>query len=70
LTEHQSLSDYYTKNETSSATEIQTALNGKQPTGNYLTAHQSLSNYYTKSETSSNVEISTALNLKQDKLTD
>ena len=56
-----SLSNYYTKNETSSATEIQEALNN---------VSVDLSEYYTKSETSSNAEISTALNLKQDKLTD
>lgn len=32
------LTAYYTKSETSSAAEIGTALEGKQPTGNYLTA--------------------------------
>lgn len=32
------LTAYYTKSETSSATEISTALEGKQPAGNYLTA--------------------------------
>ena len=32
------LSDYYTKSETSSATEIGTALEGKQPVGSYLSA--------------------------------
>lgn len=32
------LTAYYTKTETSSAAEISTALEGKQPTGNYLTA--------------------------------
>lgn len=35
-----SLSDYYLKTETSSATEIQTALDGKQPTGNYALVSQ------------------------------
>lgn len=32
------LTSYYTKSETSSAAEISTALEGKQPAGNYLTA--------------------------------
>lgn len=32
------LTAFYTKSETSSAAEISTALDGKQPTGNYLTA--------------------------------
>lgn len=32
------LTAFYTKSETSSATEINTALDGKQPAGNYLTA--------------------------------
>ncbi len=41
LTAHQSLANYYTKNE---------ADNAFQPKGNYLTAHQSLANYYTKNE--------------------
>ena len=40
LTEHQSLSDYYLKSETSSAVEIQTALDGKQPTGDYALVSQ------------------------------
>ena len=35
LTEHQSLSDYYMKSETSSASEIQNALDEKQPSGDY-----------------------------------
>ena len=35
-----SLSDYYTKSETSSAVEIQTALDGKQPTGDYALTSQ------------------------------
>ena len=35
-----SLSDYYVKSETSSATEIQTALDGKQPTGDYALTSQ------------------------------
>lgn len=56
-----SLSDYYTKSETSSAAELQTAFNN---------VSVDLSEYYTKSETSSASEISTALALKQDKLTD
>ena len=66
------LTAYYTKSETSSATEIGTALAGKQPTGNYLTAETEpafaamsadivvdgdLTAYYTKSETSSATEI-------------
>lgn len=36
--ENSDLTAYYTKSETSSATEIGTALDGKQPAGNYLTA--------------------------------
>lgn len=35
-----SLSDYYVKTETSSATEIQNALDGKQPTGDYALTSQ------------------------------
>ena len=75
LTEHQSLSNYYTKSETSGKTEIDNALNLKAdkseiptvPTNvsafandaGYLTQHQSLDNYYTKSQTDSLVELST-----------
>ena len=48
LTEHQSLSNYYTKS------EIDAELDGKSDVNHthnqYLTEHQSLSNYYTKSE--------------------
>lgn len=77
--ENGDLSAYYTKSETSSATEISTALEGKQPTGNYLTAETEpafaamsadivvdgdLTAYYTKSETSSSTEIGTAFNGK------
>lgn len=36
--EEDALTAYYTKTETSSAAEISTALEGKQPAGNYLTA--------------------------------
>lgn len=74
LTAHQSLSDYYQKNETSSKQEISDALDDKLDktqsgdfypmTGNpsgFLTAHQSLSNYYQKNETSSKQEIQAAL---------
>lgn len=35
-----SLSDYYVKSETSSSAEIQTALDGKQPTGDYALVSQ------------------------------
>lgn len=67
------LTAYYTKSETSSATEIGTALEGKQPAGNYLTTETEpafasmsadivvdgdLTAYYTKSETSSATELS------------
>ena len=45
------VSSYYTKNETSSAAEIETALEN---------VSDSLTAYYTKSETSSAAEISTA----------
>ena len=69
------LTAYYTKSETSSATEIGTALEGKQPAGNYLTAEtepafaamsadivvdDDLTAYYTKSETSSATELADA----------
>lgn len=66
LTEHQSLADYYTKNEVDTAIEnVEVDLTGyatedwvkKQ---NYLTEHQSLANYYTKSEVDeaiSNIEV-------------
>ena len=57
LTEHQSLSDYYTKNETSSAIEIETALNN---------VSVDLSEYYTKSETSSAVELDAQFETKAD----
>lgn len=73
--EEDALTAYYTKNETSSATEIGTALEGKQPAGNYLTAETEpafaamsadivvdgdLTAYYTKSETSSATELADA----------
>lgn len=73
--EEDALTAYYTKSETSSATEIGTALEGKQPAGNYLTAETEpafasmsadivvdgdLTAYYTKSETSSAAEIAAA----------
>lgn len=74
LTAHQSLTNYYQKNETSSKQEISDALDDKLDktqsgnfypmTGNpsgFLTAHQSLSNYYQKNETSSKQEIQAAL---------
>lgn len=38
LTEHQSLAEYYKKNETSGAQEIADALAGKQPAGDYVTS--------------------------------
>lgn len=38
VTEHQSLENYYAKNETSSAAEIAGALDGKQPSGEYATS--------------------------------
>lgn len=71
LTEHQSLADYYTKDEVDTAienVEVDVDLTGyatedwvkKQ---NYLTEHQSLANYYTKSEVDeaiSNIEVDTS----------
>lgn len=76
------LNNFYTKSDTSSAIEIQDALDQKQPIGNYLTAeiepafaalsgnfltaHQSLADYYTKSETSSAIEIENGLLTKAD----
>lgn len=69
------LTAYYTKSETSSAAEISTALEGKQPAGNYLTAETEpafaamsadivvdgdLTAYYTKSETSSATQLADA----------
>ena len=78
LTAYPDLSGYYQKTETSSAAQIQTALSGKQPLGNYLTgeeepafaavsstfltSHQDLSGYYIKSETSSSAELSLEFN--------
>lgn len=44
------LDNYYTKEQTSGATEIQKALNAKQDMGNYA-LKSDLDNYYTKSET-------------------
>lgn len=73
--ENGDLTAYYTKSETSSAAEISTALEGKQPAGNYLTAETEpafaamsadivvdgdLTAYYTKSETSSATELADA----------
>lgn len=56
LTEHQSLSNYYTKSETSGATEISTALNAKADTATT----------YTKTETDN--AITAATSTKQDTL--
>ena len=51
------ISDFYKKSETSSAAEIETALNN---------VSVDLSEYYTKSETSSSSELSDALSAKAD----
>jgi hypothetical protein len=56
------LSNYYTKSETSGATELTTALGAKLDATAYTPTD--LSNYYTKSETSGATEISTALGEK------
>lgn len=61
------LSNYYTKSETSGATQISNALNGKLDTTAYTPTD--LSNYYQKSETSGSSQISTALNEKVDNST-
>ena len=58
-----SLSNYYTKNETSSNVELNTAFETVQSAIDDI--GNSLSDYYTKSETSSASEISIALDGKQ-----
>ena len=58
------LTDYYTKQETSGATEISSALSNKLDASAYTPTD--LSNYYTKSETSGKTELSTALSSKAD----
>ena len=60
-----SLSDYYTKNETSSAVEIDAKFETKADLSALNEVADSLSDYYLKSETSSTVEIQTALDGKQ-----
>ena len=61
LTEHQSLSDYYTKSETDDLLDTKLDVTAYTPTD--------LSNYYTKSETSGSTQISTALASKADTAT-
>ena len=57
LTEHQSLEDYYTKEEVDEAIDnvdvteqLQNYYTKEESDGKYLTEHQSLDNYYTKAE--------------------
>ena len=68
LTEHQSLSDYYTKSETSSNVELDTMFETKADLSALSTKADlsALDDYYTKNETSSAVEISNALETKRD----
>ena len=60
-----SLSDYYTKSETSSAVELDAKFETKADLSALNEVADSLSDYYTKNETSSATEIQTALNGKQ-----
>lgn len=59
------MTNYYTKSETSGATEISDALSDKLDVSAYT--QTDLTNYYTKSETSGASEIANALNDKADK---
>ena len=61
------LTNYYTKSETSGATEIAAAFNDKLDASAYTPTD--LTNYYTKSETSGATELATAFNGKQNVLT-
>ena len=58
------LSNYYTKSETSGATELTTAFGGKLDATAYTPTD--LTNYYTKSETSGATELATAFDSKLD----
>ena len=58
------LTNYYTKSETSGATELATAFGGKLDATAYTPTD--LSNYYTKSETSGATELATAFDSKLD----
>lgn len=57
-----SLSDYYTKSETSSAVELDAKFETKADLSTLNEVADSLSGYYTKSETSSATELQTAFN--------
>jgi hypothetical protein len=59
------LSNYYTKSETSGATELATAFNGKADTATTLAGY-GITDAYTKSETSGATEIQNALDGKLD----
>lgn len=69
LSSHQSLSNYYTKGETSSAAELSDAIPIKvselENDSGYLSAHQSLTAYWTKSQTSAASELSIEFNKYQ-----
>ena len=75
LTEHQSLENYYTKEQTdSSINAVKTAIPTKtsQLTNDsgYLTEHQSLDDYYTKSQVDSSINaVKTAIPTKTSQLT-
>ena len=75
LTEHQSLENYYTKEQTdSSINAVKTAIPTKtsQLTNDsgYLTEHQSLADYYTKSQVDSSINaVKTAIPTKTSQLT-
>ena len=74
LTEHQSLENYYTKEQTdSSINAVKTAIPTKTSQlandSGYLTEHQSLENYYTKEQTDSSINaVKTAIPTKTSQL--
>lgn len=82
LTEHQSLANYYTKNQVDAALAekadaadvpvLPTAVSAFQNDAGYLTQHQSLSNYYTKAQVQNQVNsaVSTASDALQDAIDD
>jgi hypothetical protein len=64
------LVDYYTKDETSGAAEIEEALKGYQPSGEYVTSagfNEEIAKYYQKNETSGASELSTEFDKYQTK---
>ena len=75
LTEHQSLENYYTKEQTDSSINavkdaIPTKTSQLTNDSGYLTEHQSLENYYTKSQVDSSINaVKTAIPTKTSQLT-